>query len=258
MPNFDNLEVPLSSSATPGLRGRALTGITTYQLLYESLVTDDTPTTTHRVYLAVAGGENGALVHTYNARWNGTQWVRDINTDSFKIILPNPTNPSLTISSAYAAGSASPWADGAWVDVSSAGSDSAQRGMLALVGNIPMGTAPPASTLTAKNISKAWGYLEYDGGGPAWTKHDAYNINGFGAVTGAGGYLTITFHVNMSNATYSAVAQDNTPAGGIGRRAQVSNLAAGGFRIYILDAAGAILDPAGVQGFVSVQVYAAQ
>lgn len=258
MPTIDNLETLLSGSSTPGLRGRVLTGITGYQLLYESLVEDDTPTTTHRVYLAVTGGENGAVVHTFNARWNGAQWVRDINADSFKIILPNVTNPTLTVHSAYPSAGASPWADGAWVDVSTQGSDAAQRGILQMIGNIPVGTAPSANTMSAMNICKAWGYLSYDGGGPTYAKVDSFNINAVGAVPGAAGYLTVTFHTNMANATYAVKTEDHAVAGNIGRRAKATDLAVGGFRIYLLDATGAIEDPAAIQGTVSLQVFAQQ
>jgi len=257
MPHFDDLQVLLREGQPAGATAKTLTGAVGYQLLYESQIVDDTPVTTQRVYLLVDGGENGAIVHTHNARWNGSQWVRDATADSFKTVLPNLSNPALSIRSVYPSASASPWGDGSWQDIIVEGSDAGYRGLIQLIGNHPIGTAPSANALAAMNICKAWGYLEYNAG--VITKLDGYNLNAAG-LNGAGppDHLDLSFHTNMSTANYSVVVTDNHVSN-LNRVAKATNLLTSGFKVYFYDTAGHTQeDAAGIQGHFSFQVFGRQ
>lgn len=118
-----------------------------------------------RMY-AVHTGAKLTWQRTFNAEWNGSQWVADIAGFA---TLWQEGNGGVAMRFASAATTAGGWSDAEFLSDASLGlgfDPSNEIPFFQLAGgNLPVATAPVSNALYANNVPKAWGKFTTDGVG---------------------------------------------------------------------------------------------
>lgn len=191
------------------------------------------------------------FVVTINAKWDGTQWTRDVAGNSSKWVFSRIG----VLQYAYGALGASPWADVAWALTNALTGDAVSS--YSTFTDMVLDTVSTTSisnpaynaninpnALYAKNIVKAWGYLRTDGAG-GFTVLDGF---GWNTITiDVSGRLDFLFDEAMDNANYAVVGSLKPiflPVNGQYTFGFDSyNHAVGGFSAYVADrTTGAAMD----------------
>lgn len=209
----------------------------------------------------IAGGE--CTVYTFNAAWNGTNWVVDSALQFATQLVQGAAGFRLQTRTNVAA-----WVDADWGSSANGELDlrigessfprriSARNSVLRLhtptssasadAGNPTAGTLPYANTLYPKNIVKAWGQIRTNGAGGV-NLQDAFGIASAG-ITGSS--LDVTLSNAMTGTSYAVVATSSTSQSFV----NVIKISASVFRCTVYSYTGVLIDPSSTVFDLNVMV----
>jgi len=232
-----------------------------FTLLFQS-----TPYTTAtrcpiRIYLTENTADGGTMINnillfTWNARWDGTQWVRDVvglNSQRIKIGVGDSTDEQGLVMQRYESSDASPWPETDWsspgIDMFRAVMGSSVHPNQTIVeprdgrvwfSNVTVGhpgsnplfsETPFGNALYAKNIVKAW--ITYSWIAAVGTVNEGFNLDE-AAVPGAS--LSFSFGYPMADTEYAVVFGAEEEIANSWVLPFWANKTTGGFEVRFLEA----------------------